>query len=282
MRSTGFVLQFAFTIMVVLRLTPIANGEDAGDGQAWFPMMVRQAESYEFTTPSDEWIISRSEKPVFRHDSPSRNSDDIGGVWVWTDQHQRPVAVGTVFGWTSAPGTRTVLHEFCSLSRVEFQAVWKHDERSDTWRPREPVHWKPIPNASTPSTNIAKLKLQMRREARRFGAHTYDRSQKRWDLRLIPSPVYDYQSRDSELTLGGAVFVICQDTNTDVVLGIEAVRDQIGGAYRFEYALGSFTDWDLHVELDGDEIWTENANDSRGSEDLHWVRLTGRIRLRDE
>ena len=253
-----------------------------GDEQAWFAIMQQQAERYQFTCVSPKGIVRMIEKPVFRHDAPSRNSDDIGGVWVWVDDHQRPVALGTVFGWTSAPRTRTVVHEFCSLSRGELRANWNTDERSDRWEPRLTTQWHPLPEAPTPSQARSVRELQLRKLARRFSAHTVDPSGKRWQLKLKPTPVYEYTPEKSETTLGGAVFVICQDTNTDVVLGIEAVRANTKRPWRFEFTLGSFTDWDLRVKLDRTEIWTENATDARGQNDRHWVRVTGKFRLQHE
>lgn len=241
--------------------------------------MQQQAERYEFTSVSPKRMIRMREKPVFRHDAPSRNSDDIGGVWVWVDHHRRPVALGTVFGWTSAPGTRTIVHEFCSLARGEFQAVWKTDERSDRWKPRLTSEWNSLPEAPTPSRAKGVRELQLRKQARRFSAHTVDPSGKQWQLQLKPAPVYEYAPEKSETILGGAVFVICQDTNTDVVLGIEAVRANTDSPWRFEYTLGSFTDWDLQVKLDRAVIWAEDATDARGTADCHWVRVTGQFRL---
>ena len=250
----------AFVVRSLLILAFLCFSADArSDEQAWLAIMQHQAARYQFTAVPPDGMIRMSKKPVFRHDAPSRNSDDIGGVWVWTDHHHRPVALGTVFGWTSAPGTRTVVHEFCSLSRGEFQAIWKTDERSDRWKPCLTSEWNPLTKAPRPSQSKSVRELQLRRQARRFSAHTVDPSGKRWQLQLKPSPVYEYTSEELDTTLGGAVFVICQDTNTDVVLAIEAVRANPARPWQFEFTLGSFTDWDLRVKLDRTEIWAENA-----------------------
>ena len=215
-------------------------------------------------------------EPVFRHDAPSRNADDIGGVWVWVDDSGRPAVVGTVFGWTSGPNQRSVLHEFHTLSRQPIEGAWRS---RDHWRPQETMTYKPIPDAPIPHERARARHLQMRQIARRFSAYTIDRRDQRWQLRLVPAPVYQWDVEAPSDHLGGAVFVICQDTNTDVVLCIEAVRAD--DEARFVYACGSFADWEARVELDGKEVWMAERSGigPRGTDSPHWVRRVAPERL---
>ena len=237
--------------------------EAAREKKAWLAIMANQAKAYEFASQSGDESYRMAERPVLHHhESPTRGSDDIGAVWVWRDRNNRPVALGTIFGWTESPGKRGVIHEMCSLSRTRFQASWNYEGETAQWRPRELPEWKPLANAPVPSLRQEKLRAQLESQAQRFTAHGF-RSNKRWRLWLISAPVYEYESPELDDTLGGAVFVMCQDdSNADVIIGIEAVREDKDKPYRFEYVLGSFTDMDLHVELDKREVWGERSTDS--------------------
>ena len=245
--------------------------------EAWMKVFSTHAKDYQICPAGKpEKPFTFVPNPVFRHDAPSRNSDDVGGVWVWTDEDGRPVVIGTVFGWTSGENTRSVLHEFHTLSTEPIEAVWRD---RDVWTPQEGVEFKPVPDAPVPDASAARRRLQMRQIARRFSAHTIDHRGQRWQLRLVSRPVYEWDSEDSDERLGGAVFVICQDTNTDVVVYIEARKTKDGAEYA--YACGSFADWEAHAELDGQEVWVAGSSReaSRNSRSPHWVRLVPPERL---
>jgi hypothetical protein len=245
--------------------------------QAWMKVFSKHAEDYKiYPADQPEKPFKFATQPVFRHDAPSRNSDDIGGVWVWTDEDGRPVVIGTVFGWSAGDGSRSVLHEFHTLSPEPIEAVWRNRDR---WRPAEGITFKEIPDAPAPDQAASQRRLQMRQIARRFSAHTIDNSNHRWQLRLVPAPVYQWDAGQSSERLGGAIFVICQDTNTDVVVCIEARQAPAGPKYF--YACASFADWEAHAEIDGKEVWSAARGDgaSRSSKSPHWVRSVPSERL---
>lgn len=245
--------------------------------QAWMKVFSKHAADYKiYPADKPDKPFKLVAQPVFRHDAPSRNSDDIGGVWVWTDDDGRPVVIGTVFGWSAGDGSRNVLHEFHTLSAESIAAAWRNRDR---WLPAEGVTFKEIADAPVPDRAASKRRLQMRQIARRFTAYTIDRSDRRWQLRLVPTPVYQWDAGKSSDRLGGAIFVICQDTNTDVVLCIEARETPAGP--KFFYACGSFADWDAHAELDGKEVWfaAGDRGAARSSTSPHWVRIVPSERL---
>jgi hypothetical protein len=63
--------------------------------QAWMKVFSKHAEDYKiYPADQPEKPFKFATQPVFRHDAPSRNSDDIGGVWVWTDEDGRPSSAG--------------------------------------------------------------------------------------------------------------------------------------------------------------------------------------------
>jgi hypothetical protein len=95
----------------------------------------------------------------------------------------------------------------------------------------------------------------MRRLAQEFGGHSIDREAKRWELRLLPTPLYRYPEAKTGV-IDGALFALVSNAGTDpeVLLLIEARQE--GGKLRWEYACGRFSDWELHVERKGQEVWS--------------------------
>jgi hypothetical protein len=245
--------------------------------QAWMKVFSKHAEDYKiYPADKPDNPFKLVAQPVFRHDAPSRNSDDIGGVWVWTDDGGRPAVIGTVFGWSAGDGSRNVLHEFHTLSAEPIEAVWR---KRDRWLPAEGSAFKEIAGAPAPDGSASKRRLQMRQIARRFSAYTIDPSDRRWQLRLVPAPVYQWDAGQSSERTGGAIFVICQDTNTDVVVCIEARTTPAGPKYF--YTCASFADWEAHAEIDGKEVWFAARGDaaSRSAKSPHWVRFVPSERL---
>jgi hypothetical protein len=73
-------------------------------------------------------------------------------------------------------------------------------------------------------------------------------------LRLLVQPVHRYQDEKRKV-LDGAVFLLAYDNNPQVLLLIEIVQPAEGAA-RWQYLLGRVSSADLHVALDGREVWT--------------------------
>ncbi len=212
------------------------------DRKAWLSIFAEQALDYRLSPAArPEEKFKRLPKPVFGHSAPSRGGDDLGAVWLWVDSDGRPAVIGTIFGWSAGGGYREVTHEFHSLASEPISGTWRQAPR---WLPgKAGIVWKPIPRAPTPAESPQKRLLQMRQLATRFKAHSIDPQGSRWQLRLIPRPVYTYQLPRGSVTLAGALFLFCQDTNTDVILSIEARRTD--KAYQWYYGCASFADWQL-------------------------------------
>jgi hypothetical protein len=91
-------------------------------------------------------------------------------------------------------------------------------------------------------------------DGRRFAAHQFwDPNNTRSELRLLVQPVHRYQDDDA-LVLDGAVFVLAHGTNPEVLLQIEAVS--VKGGPLWKYSLVRLGSAEMHVELDGREVWT--------------------------
>jgi hypothetical protein len=112
-----------------------------------------------------------------------------------------------------------------------------------------------MPDAPAPADKPAGRDRQARRLAERFSAELVDRKSERFRLRLLTTPLYRHDTIDSPLSLGGALFAFCQQTDPELLLLIEARKS--GAGYRWEYAVAGFSDMDLYLQLDGHEVWRD-------------------------
>jgi hypothetical protein len=101
----------------------------------------------------------------------------------------------------------------------------------------------------------------MRRLAQEFAGHEVDGEGKRWELRLLPAPLYRYRAAKAGV-VDGALFTLVSNAGTDpeVLLLIEAREG--GGKVRWEYACGRFSDRSLYVQRNGKDIWSSVRNET--------------------
>ena len=97
----------------------------------------------------------------------------------------------------------------------------------------------------------------MRTMAREFSATTHDAKNNRYELRLLPQPLYRYESTDPQV-LDGALFAFVTSAGTDPegVLVIEARKPAGGGNPVWYRALARFTDLNLSVRYKGTEAFS--------------------------
>ncbi|TXT22601.1 MAG: hypothetical protein FD138_3393 [Planctomycetota bacterium] len=72
-------------------------------------------------------------------------------------------------------------------------------------------------------------------------------------MRLLVQPVHRYQDESAKL-IDGAVFVMAHGTNPEVLVQVEAHAQQ---PPRWRFSLARLGSAELHVSIDGKEVWTE-------------------------
>ncbi len=96
---------------------------------------------------------------------------------------------------------------------------------------------------------------QMKDLARRFTAHEFwDPDNSRFELRLLVAPILRYRDSAAQIH-DGTVFVLAHGTNPEVILLIEALGQNLEES-RWHYSLARLGSAEMHVELDGKEVWT--------------------------
>ena len=80
-----------------------------------------------------------------------------------------------------------------------------------------------------------------------------NRSGKRWDLRLLPKPVFEYDAV-SDQVLGGALFLfVAFSTDPDILLLLEARQTE--GGMQWVYQPVRFSDKSLFLSYNKQNIW---------------------------
>jgi hypothetical protein len=239
--------------MVYLPLLLGLAAIDADDNLAkkMLPIYVKEVESYSLAIESaPRQAIELKKEPVFEWLNPARQAQQ-GAVFLWL-RDGRPAALGCIFSNADdkLPG-RKIMHEFHALDTEKL--VVKRDGYNQ-WKPQAGLARKDLDDAAAPAATAGARLLQMRRLAQEFSGHSIDRDGKRWQLRLLPTPLYRYPAAKGGV-VDGALFALMSSAGTDpeVLLLLEA--KQVDGKLRWQYACGRFSDWELHVERKEKEVF---------------------------
>jgi hypothetical protein len=196
-------------------------------------------------------------EPVYRWTNPTRVGGQVGEVFVWT-YRGRPDVVGSIFSHPSGDGRRVMCHELHSLSL----AVLVVDrEASEQWVPQAAgVDLKPLEGAPTPARSAAQRLAQMRGLAREFTGRSLSDQGQTWELRLLPQPLYRYESTDPDV-LDGALFTLVSSAGTDpeIILLLEARKSQSG--HQWVFGSARFSDMNLWLNHKGKEVWSSIRSD---------------------
>jgi hypothetical protein len=258
---------------VLAQDAPPPAGTDEQRAAERLEFMIESAAVYELTRAAAD-ADGRGERlplhprPVLRWDNPVSGVKD-GIIAMWTAGDGRPEAVAQVF--ISRDGVW--MHEFQSLSEQPLDLT-RSGQR--VWAPSEAgVTLKPVPDGPAPAKGQAARLAQMRLLARQFTASVdfkidfRDAKTSRYELRLLPRPVYRYGAEDSRL-IDGAVFAFVQGTNPEVFLLLEARQTADGP--QWQYALAPMTGYSVQAQHRSGLAWeSENKQKYRGRTDMPYM-----------
>jgi hypothetical protein len=247
--------------MGVLGLTLLMMAADPDDGlaQKMLPIYVKEASEYSMaveTAPKKE--LEFKKEPVFEWSNPVRSGVQQGVVFLWL-RDGRPAALGCIFSQPAQLPGRRVFHEFHALDTEKL--LVSRPNALNEWKPQAGLERKELPEAGAPATAAGARLVQMRRLAEEFTGHETDNEGKRWDLRLLPAPLYRYPEARSGV-IDGALFTLVSNAGTDpeVLLLLEA--READGKLRWEYACGRFSDRSLYVQRKDKEVWSSVRNET--------------------
>jgi hypothetical protein len=228
------------------------------------PLYLKEVETYSLAVESaPKQQLELKKEPIFEWLNPARG-DTQGAIFLWL-RDGRPAALGNIFSHPHARLLgRQIRHELHALD-PEKLLVMRNEQNQ--WKPQAGLARKELPDAGAPAGAPGARLVQMRRLAQEFGGHEVDRDGKRWELRLLPTPLYRYQTAKAGV-VDGALFALMSSAGTDpeVLLLIEA--KEADGMLRWEYACGRFSDWELHVQRKGREVWSSVPSETSPYHDL--------------
>lgn len=238
------------------------------------PIYEKEAADYRFAVESaPKKDLDFKKEPIFEWSNPVREGLQQGVLFLWT-RDGRPAALGCIFSQPhDKPVGRQIIHEMHALDSEKL-LVSRPSGVLNQWKPEAGLVRKELMDSPAAAGTPGGRLVQMRRLAQEFSGYTVDRDMKRWDLRLLPAPLFRYPAAKTGI-IDGAIFTLVSTAGTDpeVLLLIEA--KETNGKVKWEYALGRFSDRDLHVQRNEKDLWslTRNELNSFNHDPQHLYRL---------
>jgi hypothetical protein len=225
----------------------------------WVPLFGKHAGEYVIRMGQDVKAEARRlPEPVLRWWQPVRGGDD-GALYLWVHEG-RPVAAITFFTFKWPEGARCIVHERHSFAMEPLEATWRGDS---VWHTSEPgLNFKAVPGAPAPAGNAAVRLRQMQALVREFSANTIDDKGSKWPLRPLNTPLYRFEGKND-----GALFAMVQGTDPEAFVLLEARGE--GKDAHWEYAVARFTDLEIHVRLQAQEVFTRPNSIGQPNEIYH-------------
>jgi hypothetical protein len=196
--------------------------------------------------------------PVLRYGDNTRQNDEAT-LWIWSGGG-RPSAILAVEYYaksTKGVGGPQWLFEIASLSTQPIAAEHEKDLR---WTGKGPgLVFTRLDDADPVIDKATRRLAQMKEIFRRFTAHEKEGTSGRIELRPLASPLHRYSAPDQNI-VDGAIFALCNGTNPEVLVILEAQsRDDAAAAWH--YALVQMTGGIVVAKLDDKQVWERGEAD---------------------
>ncbi len=248
----------ALTLVAQERAAAPAGEQAPGDAEGKQERKKRLDEMRRLAENTNVWHLRGAEKmpaklvgePVLRFDSQYYGAID-GTMWLYGTKG-RPAAVQTVVCWRR-PGFPK--HEYClvSLSDGLIEARWPGEREWSSTKPG--VEMRELSKGLKPASTETERMRQMKEMVRRFTATRIDVGNIREENRALARQIHRYRDPESGLQ-DGAIFVfVANGTAPDFYLLLELRGPDLARA-TWNYGVHRTTTGELHVRLDGNEVWS--------------------------
>lgn len=248
------LLSLGIGVLVVVGVGVTLRGEDSPDSKGIKQLRaIYAADAAEYSIYRDTERLEKLElrpEPIYVWTNAVLGQDGSVFVWTW---HGRPEAIGSIFSFPAqAKGKRGIMHEFHSVSTA---TLVPQRASLNLWQPQSGLVLEPLPGAPKPADNARQRLFQLRELSRGFTAKSVDLESRTWELRLLPQPLFRYQSTDLDI-IDGALFAFVSSAGTDpeVVVMLEAQRGKDGPVWK--YGTCRFSNFNLHVKYNDTEVWS--------------------------
>jgi len=204
------------------------------------------------------------DRPVLRYSNPVGLSSD-GATLLWL-AGKRPVAA---VAFSIRRPNNAVYRECTSLWSEPLDC---QQDGKNVWSPKKGgLLAQRLNDAPAPAATEARRLSQMRDIAARFNVTWHhSRTDERTQLHIMPAPLYRFAAQEDGI-LDGALFAFAITNDPEMLLLLEAVRDQPEATPYWRYAFGRMSSLKEVVRLDDQEIWSVPHFHSDPNDD----RLTG-------
>ncbi len=188
------------------------------------------------------------DRPILTYGDTARANKN-GTMWAF-GKTGRPLAVLELYQGVE-PNARWV-H---AVTLTSGKRVKMKTPTGVTWSPEKTqIEPAPFGGVANPDARETARLRQMKDLARRFTAHEFwNPDNSRFELRLLVQPVLRFSDASAQIH-DGTAFVLAHGTNPEVVLLVEALGKTLEES-RWHYSLARLGSAELHVELDGKEVW---------------------------
>ncbi len=191
--------------------------------------------------------LEKVAEPVLRWANPLGGQQAHGEIFLWTNGGL-PVAVLSINEFTRPNGMVDGEHEWCALTNEPIFATGPH-----RWSPEKTeLSYRMLPTEEPIADSPVRRLRQMRALANRFSGTKTTRTGESRVLRLLPQPIYRYDSKNADVIDGG-LFAMVEATDPEALLLLEARRTAASDAWQFAFArLNSVK---LTASLDDQQVW---------------------------
>jgi hypothetical protein len=250
---------------------PNDSNQPESDGR--YEFMQGQAEAFEGSLRKGGKIKSL-DAPLLRWTNPYTNIRD--GVLVgWVDEAGVPVAAAQICLTPNSTSQWAI--ELQSLTVERFTLS---NGKMESWKPNRPgVQWHRYDKVGIPAEGAPRRLVQMRTLARRFrGDDDFENEES--VLRLLTNPLVRYSKPDDGLVDGG-MFALVHGTDPEMLIMIEARKDENEEQPAYHWALAPMTSFELRGYLDREQVWHKPQMTSNRPIDIFFQRLLVQDREED-
>lgn len=236
----------------------------------WRRVFDETAATYKLARESETEPLVLVDRATYTWTRSGPQGGTYGSVYVWTHRGNAE-AVACFWRYPAAGGKWSIVHELHSLSPAVLTA---DKQTSCSWFPKAGLKRIPLKDTSVPAATAAARLQQMRTICRDFSANSLGSAGDRTELRLLPQPLYRYQSTDPEVVDGALFAFVCSiGTDPEAYLQLEALKT-VDGPQWF-CTLARFSHMDLTVNYRDEKIWealrdAENPI-SHNADRTYWV-----------
>jgi hypothetical protein len=263
---SGARAMFVRSIACLACLCGFAMGASAEDSpeviaarQARLKAMQQIAERFKVQAGDEEQrkTVPLIKAPLLRFNDPAREFHDAT-LWAWGEKG-RPLCLLTIEQY----GDRSWF-ELIALSSQRLTA----EAEVLRWTPRaSAIELQPFPDASPSSDKAPQRLVQMKELLGRLAAYEVGRTGSRYELRLMPRPLYRYNDDKAEV-VDGAIFAFAYGTNPELLAVIEARG--AAASIRWQIGFARCGTAEQHVLLKAKEIFELPYAKTTDAKDSYW------------